>query len=55
VRRFLAKLSQHGVKHRAGHFVAVFGIVQRKIQDIAGPLDHHAMRAARAGKLNLFG
>ena len=42
MRRFAAKFREHGVKHRAGHFVLVFGIVQREVQNVAGPLDHHS-------------
>jgi hypothetical protein len=39
-RRFCPKLGQHRVEHRTGDLVAVFGIVQRKGQDVSLSLDH---------------
>jgi len=53
--RFLAvKLRKHCVKHRAGDFVAVLEIVQREVQDIAGPLDHHSDWGIGARGFNRF-
>jgi hypothetical protein len=54
-RCFRAKLGEHGVEHRAGDLIAVLSVVQRKGQDIAGPLNHQSGRGIRAGEFNRFG
>ena len=54
MRCLAAKFREHRVKHRASHFIFMPGIVQREIQDVAGPLDQHTGRGIRAGKFNRF-
>ena len=55
MRCFAAKLREHRIKHRAGDFIFLLGIIQREIQHIAGPLDHHPDGGIRAGKFSWFG
>ena len=54
MRGFAAKLGEHRVEHRASDFVAMLGIIQGKVQDIAGPLDHYTDWRMGAGRFNRF-
>src|SRR3982074_834522 len=54
-RCFRPQLGEHGVEHRAGHFIAVVSVVQCKSQDIVGPLDHHSFQGVGARGFDGFG
>ena len=54
-RCFRAKLRKHGVEHRASHFISVLNIVQRKSQNVVGPLNHHSVQGVGTRDLDWFG
>ena len=47
--RGLGELGQRGVKHHAGDFVAVAGVVQGKGEDVSGAIDHDFLARSRTG------